>query len=482
MTHPFPQTMDFAGHNEPMRIECDIFDMVVEGEIPAEINGVWYRSVPDPQYPSRMGDDVFISGDGMVNAMVFENGHVDYKLRYVMTERLKSDRAARRSLFGKYRNPFTDDPSVKGKSRGVANTTPIFHGGKLFALKEDSRPVELDPRTLETIGEFDFNGKLQSQTMTAHTRVDTDTGRLYFFGYEAKGLCTTDVSYCVADKDLNLISEQFFQAPYVSMMHDFVITDKHAVFPVFPTTSDLEKLKAGVPHWAWDATKSTYVGIMPRDGKVSELRWFEGPPCFSYHMMNAFTDGSKVHMDVCLADINMFPFVMASGGYPYEPWKANARLVRWTFDLSSASKTWTETQLGPGGDMPRVAVKDMNKDYEIGYMAVFDPRVSPPILSGPTPAGFNVLMRVNVKTGAISAWSEPNTTLQEPVLIPSRQQGHEGYIAVMQDLHATNTAQVLLFEAEHAAKGPIARIKIPMRQRCGVHGNWVQAEELAQAR
>ncbi|MGV3592200.1 MAG: carotenoid oxygenase family protein, partial [Gammaproteobacteria bacterium] len=100
MTHPFPQSMDYAGHNEPMRVECDIYDLVIEGEVPKEINGVWYRSVPDPQYPPLHGDDVFISGDGMVNALVFENGHVDYKLRYVMSERLKADRAARRSLFG----------------------------------------------------------------------------------------------------------------------------------------------------------------------------------------------------------------------------------------------------------------------------------------------------------------------------------------------------------------------------------------------
>src|SRR5690554_8034324 len=109
MTHPFPtDTMDFMGHNEPMRVECDIYDLVVEGEIPAEINGVWYRSVPDPQYPPRLGDDVFISGDGMISAFSFENGHVDFKMRYVQTERFKNERAARRGLYGAYRNPFTD--------------------------------------------------------------------------------------------------------------------------------------------------------------------------------------------------------------------------------------------------------------------------------------------------------------------------------------------------------------------------------------
>jgi carotenoid cleavage dioxygenase-like enzyme len=482
MTQPFPQSMDYVGHNEPMRIECDIYDLVVEGELPSEINGIWYRSIPDPQYPPLHGDDVFISGDGMVNAIVFENGHADYKLRYVQTERLQLERTARRALFGRYRNPFTDDPSVQGRNRGVANTTPIYHGGRLLALKEDSRAIELDPHTLETRGVFDFGGKLRSPTMTAHTRLDPDTGELFFFGYEAGGLASTDVAYCIADKDGNLVHEEWFKAPYCAMMHDFVVTKEHALFPVMPTTTSLELLQAGAPHWAWDPAKPSYVGIMPRHGSVTELRWFEGPPCFSYHMMNAFTEGSKVHMDLCVADMNMFPFIMAAGGHPYNPMQANARLARWTFDLAAfdagTTRTWTETLLGPGGDMPRIADKDMLRDYRIGYMAAFDPRLGPPILSGPTPAGFNALLRVDLKTGELRTWSEPETTLQEPVHIASQQDGHEGYLALVCDLHTRNTADILVFEAASIERGPIARLKLPLRQRSGVHGNWVAASAL----
>ena len=112
MTTAFPASPDFSGHNAPARIECDIYDLVVEGTVPAELNGSWYRSVPDPQYPPRMGDDTYLSGDGMVRLFRFENGHVDFKMRYVQTERWKNERAARRSLYGLYRNPYTDDPSV----------------------------------------------------------------------------------------------------------------------------------------------------------------------------------------------------------------------------------------------------------------------------------------------------------------------------------------------------------------------------------
>jgi carotenoid cleavage dioxygenase-like enzyme len=33
-------------------------------------------------------------------------------------------------------------------------------------------------------------------------------------------------------------------------------------------------------------------------------------------------------------------------------------------------------------------------------------------------------------------------------------------------------------EAEHLDRGPICRIKIPMRLRCQVHGTWVPAGAL----
>jgi len=55
-----------------------------------------------------------------VSLFRFENGHVDFKMRYVKTERWKAERAARRSLYGLYRNPFTDDRSVQGKQEIIA--------------------------------------------------------------------------------------------------------------------------------------------------------------------------------------------------------------------------------------------------------------------------------------------------------------------------------------------------------------------------
>lgn len=260
----YPDTVQFTALNRPVRLEASIRNLDVEGTIPRQIEGAFFRAVPDPAHPPLFDDDIALSGDGMISRFLIENGQVDYDIRYVHTARYLAERKARRALFGRYRNPFTDLPEVKGVDRTVSNTTPVWHAGRLLMTKEDGRPYEVNPHTLQTVGSHDFVGKLKSPTMTAHVRVDPETGEMFFFGYEAGGLCSPEVAYCIADREGRLISEQWFKAPYCSSMHDFIMTEKWVLFPVYPTTTDLERLKAGGVHWAHQQDLESWVGVMPR--------------------------------------------------------------------------------------------------------------------------------------------------------------------------------------------------------------------------
>ena len=162
MSH-FPQTSGFTHSLRPQRLECEVFDLDVEGTVPPEIDGRYQRVHPDAQFPPRFENDQFFNGDGMITLFRFRNGRIDLKQRYAHTDKCKLERKAGRSLFGAYRNPLTDDEAVKGRIRGTANTTPIVHAGKLFALKEDSPPLLMHPLTLETEGYSDFNGKIKAR-------------------------------------------------------------------------------------------------------------------------------------------------------------------------------------------------------------------------------------------------------------------------------------------------------------------------------
>ncbi len=163
----FPDIPLYQGWGAPLRVESDVRDLeVIHGAVPSDLDGTLYRCGPDRQYPPMLGDDIFIDGEGMVHMLRFENGHVDYRSRWVRNERFLLQEKARRSLFGRYRNRYTNDPSVKGKNQGTANTNVIWHGGKLLVLKEDSLPIEIDPDTLETKREWNYDGGVKAVSMT----------------------------------------------------------------------------------------------------------------------------------------------------------------------------------------------------------------------------------------------------------------------------------------------------------------------------
>ena len=96
----FPETPAFTGFNTPSRIEGDAFDLAVEGAIPPEIRGAFYRVQPDPQVPPLLGNDIPFNGDGMVTMFSFEEGRVSFRQRWARTDKWKLEHAAGRSLFG----------------------------------------------------------------------------------------------------------------------------------------------------------------------------------------------------------------------------------------------------------------------------------------------------------------------------------------------------------------------------------------------
>ncbi|KAF0186485.1 MAG: carotenoid oxygenase family protein [Hyphomonadaceae bacterium] len=483
----FPHSIHFTGLNKPIRAEHAVRNLEIIGEIPREIDGAFFRAVPDPAHPPIFEDDILLSADGMISRFSIHDGHVDHDIRFVETARFKAERAARRALFGKYRNPFTNHPSVEGVDSTVANTTPVWHGGRLLMTKEDGHAYEVDPASLATIGSWTFNGRLRSQTMTAHPRLDPVTGEMFFFGYEANGLCTTDIAYCIADKSGELVSEQWFKAPYCASLHDFAITENYAIFPLFPTTADLARLKAGGEHWAHQQDLESWVAIMPRYGKVDDVRWFKGPKGVSaFHLVNAFEDGGLVHLDHCLSDTCAFAFMREAGGINRAPQDIKGALTRWTFDMAKPGDSFVERPLGPPGDLPRLRDADQGRAYESAWYLTMNPQGGPPIPGGPVGAMFNALVEVFPATGRLAMLGlKPGMGLSEPVHVPSRDADKAGWLLTVVDTQMGEDdfrSELWVLDAGDITRGAVARALLPVRARPQVHGVWVSSAELARTR
>jgi len=486
----FPQSIHFTGTNTPRRIELSMRNLEVEGEIPAEIDGAFFRAVPDNAHAPIYEDDIALNADGMISRFLFENGAVDYAIKYVETDRYKAEKEARRALFGRYRNPFTDHESVAGVDRTVANTTPVWHAGRLFMTKEDGLGHEINPHTLATAGKWDYYGALRSETFTAHPRVDAQTGELFFFGYEAGGLATPDVAYCIADAEGNLTSEQWFEQPYPSTIHDFVITEKYAIFPIFPTLTDLERLKEGGAHWAHHQDKPSYVGIMPRYGDVSEMKWIEGPVGVSaFHEVNAYDDGNLVHIDLCMTETNAFSFMREAGGINREQREIQGALTRWTIDMSKDDPAIETRELGPSGDLPRLADADQGRMYNRAWYLSMNPQAKgPPMLGGPVGANFNALLRIEPGNGRLTMLEvPPGAAISEPAHVPSNEPGHGGWLLSVVDVPNGPPGQgaphdyateLWIVAADQVEKGPVAKVKTGLAMRSQVHGTWVARAKL----
>jgi carotenoid cleavage dioxygenase-like enzyme len=466
----FPDVPMFQGINAPSRIEVDLNDLEVDGEIPSDLNGAFYRVAPDFQFPPRFSDDVPFNADGAISRFLFKNGRVHLRHRYVQTERFKLERAAGRALYGRYRNPFTDDPSVQGKSRNLANTMPLVFDGKLLALREDSPPIAMDPITLETLGDWNFHGTYQGPTFTAHPKIDPRTGQMIAFGYATKGLFTRDVSYYEISPEGRVTHETEFQLPYHCMLHDFGVTRDYAVFPVIPSCGvGIEALQAGKPHYAWDSTKDIYLGVLPRGAQGSDIRWFKAPNQFCSHVMNAFNDGTKVYIDVPRAEGNMFPF-FPEPGKPWDPAKAASRLTRWCVDMGSKGEGFEPArQLSEFvGEFPKTDDRYQTEHYRHGWLLGFDPRRSG-------------VAHVDHATGKTTVWSAgEDTSVQEPCFIPKSAKAAEGegYLIQVATRIKEMRTDVFLFDALRLAEGPFATIRLPLRLRPGYHGSWAPREQL----
>lgn len=450
-----------AGNFAPVRSEDD-FDLSVSGEIPAGLRGALFRIGPNPQFEPRDPNHHWFGGDGMVHGFYVEDGKVRYRNRYVRTPKWELEHAHGRSLFGSLGNPMTTDPIAFGNEGGVANTNIVFHAGKLLALEEAHHPFAMDPQTLDSVGyDREFKGRV-----TAHPKIDPVTGEMLWFAYGVGDMpLSAGMSFGVTGPDGRLVSRQDFQAPFACMVHDFMVTENHVLFPILPLTASLERAMGGKPPFAWEPEKGSWVGVMRRDADVSTLRWFNTEACYVFHPLNSWEEDGKIVCDVMRYDVApLFPNADGSAGA-----KAAARLVRWTFDLNGASDAIKEEALDDlDGEFPRVDPRVETRRHRHAFYAA-DPTNAKTVR-------LNAIAHLDLQTGKRQVYAlNGGDATSEPVFTPRSAEAAEGdgWLTAVVYRAGEDRSDLLVFEAQDVAKGPIATAQMPRRVPFGFHGNWV---------
>ncbi|ETS75497.1 hypothetical protein PFICI_12441 [Pestalotiopsis fici W106-1] len=483
---------DLAGSGSPCRIEGELADLVVLGEIPPEINGTFYRVMCDPFVPPDP-NNVPIDGDGNVSAFRIHNGRVDMRLKYIETERYKLERRANKALFGLYRNPFTHHPCVRAAVDSTANTNLVYWANRLLALKEVGLPYEIDPDTLETLSYDPFGDQIKAKTFTAHPKVDPFSDELVVFGYEAKGLATKDIVIYALDKDGKKHDEQWIQSPWCAFIHDCVITPNWLVLVLWPFEANMARLKAGKQHWAWDyKLPATFIVVprrkstpLPSGWKQGESRVYSWKNCMPIHTAGAWEgEDGKVYLESSRVHDNAFPFFPPDDGRMPAP-DAKADFVRWELDLNQPTGSTVPDPtviLDVPSEFPRIDERFMTGKYRYLFLNVFMPETS----DGKKNIfhGLNGLAMHDHETNKTRYYYAGDDSLvQEPIFIPRGPNAPEGdgWVMAMVERRAANRNDLVLLDTKEFEK-PVAFAQLPMHVKAQIHGNWVEGNQMTSGR
>jgi carotenoid cleavage dioxygenase len=424
--------------------EVTVTDLKVKGEIPPQLNGLYVRNGTNT---ARGVPDHFFGGDGMLHGVRLENGQAKwYRNRYVNTPMYREESGG----FG-----------PPGGERTTSAVSLIQHGGRLMSLGEFGYPYLINPDDLSTLGVFNYDGKLTGN-MTAHPRIDPVTGELIFFGYN---VMEPYLTYMRADAAGNLVQVEPITLTGPSMMHDFAVTERYAVFMEMPVRfSWLSAATGDALPFKWDASAPTRVGVLPRTGSDKDVKWFDIPPCFVFHIMNSFERGDEVIVDAARYDQL---WVKSSHDF-FHP----ARLSRFTMNIRTGQSS-VQQIYGEAMEFPQVNRELWTRPYRYGYSVVVDEKNDSAERIAQAEGG---LRKYDVEAGTVDSYLPgPELTPGEPLFIPARAGGaeDEGYVASFVYNKNTQTSAFCLFDATRVSAGPIASVELPVRVPVGFHGVWV---------
>jgi carotenoid cleavage dioxygenase-like enzyme len=437
--------MHLRGNGRPVTEECTINDLSVTGEIPRALDGRYVRNGANP-FSGFSAHPFF--GDGMVHGVRLRDGKAEwYRNRYVRT-------------------PFIADPSIDILDPSVimdmaaskANTHVIGHNGKILALEEGHFPYVLGG-DLETVGPLDFGGAL-SGSFTAHPKICPVTGELLAFGYSA---FEPYLRYLRVSADGELVQSENITVGGPTMMHDFNVTRDNVIFMDLPAVFDLEMAMRGEMPIRWDDNYAARLGVMPRDGTDADVRWFDIDPCYVFHPMNAYEDGTNIVVDVArLSHIwrnSMMDF-------------PSPELWRWTID--TATGTVREEQIDDRpAEFPRVADAVVGLPHRYGYMMGIPDNASyddPMSQSG-------TLLKYDRTTGTSTELPLGTGRVPgEPVFVPAEGGTAEddGYLMTYVYDATSDTSSLVVLDATTMDPSPIASVELP-RIPHGFHGSWIPA-------
>ena len=457
--------------------------LVVEGQLPADLEGAYFRNGPNPAYRPKNRYHPF-DGDGMVHGVYFRDGEAGYRNRWVQTDALADERRRGASISPGVMGPFDYRISPFG-IKDTSNTDLLYYRDRLVTLWYNAgNPCALHGTSLDTLQAFDIPGR-KHRRMSAHSKVDWATGELLFFDYGDEAPYLT---YGVADASGRLLHETAVDLPGPRLPHDIGFTGNYVILhdlPFFHNIDVLRQHRMRVLTFHRDIP--TRFGIAPRygagtdpTGRVAKVQWFECEPCYILHVSNCWEDGDWVIMDGCRS-VNPMPDAHDDEGelsHMLAYMRLEANNYRWRFNLRT-------------GEVREGDIDDLNTEFNktnplypgVASRYAYHQR-SPLLHEGGHTLRFTGLVKYDNETGRRWQWDYGTGVFgSEAVFAPKRgatagSGEDDGYvITLVTDSHSW-TSSCLVFDATDIEQGPVARVRMPQRVPYGFHATWVRGSDL----
>ncbi|CAO2834049.1 unnamed protein product [Amaranthus hypochondriacus] len=322
---------------------------LIEGALPKYFPSGTYYLIGPGLFIDDYGSTIHpLDGHGYLRAFEIDgpNGEVKFWAKYVKTEaHMEECDPITGSWKFTHRGPFS--VLKRGKKvantkvmKNVANTSILKWGERLFSLWEGGTPYEIDPKTLNTIGNFNFihndddhhdhhdddevsigqshawdvvahmlkpilHGifKMPPKRLLSHYKIDSKRGRLIIMACNAEDMVlpTSHYTFYELDQNFKLLQVREFTIPDHSMIHDWAFTDTHYILFTNHVKLDILGSMAAISGQApmisaLSVNKkkpTTSIYLLPRfpNTKNSNEYWkkaIEAPQLWLLHVANAF--------------------------------------------------------------------------------------------------------------------------------------------------------------------------------------------------
>lgn len=463
-----PTNPSFLGNSAPVEDELNQVCAEVTGQIPAELAGSFLRIGSNPVFVADAAAYHPFDGDGMIHEVSFANGTATYINRFVDTKGLQLEEAKGDWIWAGLASP-PDLSNEHGMLKNVANTAMVYHAGKFLALWEGGNPHHLTLPALDTVGEVDYDGKL-NHPFTAHPKVDVKTGEMVTFGASLMTQPFCNVS--VVNEQGEMVHTTGVDLPKAIMMHDCAITSNYTLILDLPFTYNLENMAKGEPILQWDPANGSRIGVLARGAEGSEIRWFTVENGFVFHTVNAFEEGDEVVLEACRSNK-----VGSLTSEPRDDVQLSDLPKMYQWRLNMATGEVNEKCLDPdwGSEFPRI-----NENYMgLRNQYCYNGRMPNP----PGGLGFDGIIKYDLVNETSQHFPYGlNRFGGEPIFAPKPNGVNEddGWVIGFVWDDEKQRSECVVLDAAKFDEGPIATIVMPRRVPFGFHASWVDQDQISQ--